>query len=510
LASLQEIKEKAEADLEAFIAVVAPGRVLGHCHRELIRWWTRPEAKSHQLVLFPRDHQKSALVAFRVAWEITRNPALRVLYISSTSNLATKQLKFIKDILTSKNYRRYWPEMVNQEESKREKWTETEISVDHPKRKAEAVRDPTIFTAGLTTNIVGLHCDIAVSDDVVTGENAYSEESRQRVRDQASYLASIASTDSKLWVVGTRYHPKDLYSSYMAMVVDEYDESGNITDSYHLFELYERAVEDVGNGTGQYLWPRSQRSDGKWFGFNQTILAKKKTEYNDNTKFRAQYYNNPNEVGAGSINSDMFQYYDKKHLSRKDGKWYYGPSRLNVFAAVDFAYSTNRKADFTAIVVVGCDHFNNYYILDIERFKTDKISDYFEKILKLHIKWDFRKIRAEVTSAQEVIVKSLKEDYIRANGLALAIDEHRPTKNKEERIESTLQPRYANKQIWHFKAGNCELLEEELIYAKPAHDDIKDCLASCIDICVPPSNHNTTSFTRRTENFFHSRFGGVS
>ena len=125
---------------------------------------------------------KSALVAFRVAWEITRNPAIRVLYISSTANLATKQLKFIKDILTSKTYRRYWPEMINEDEGKRELWTQNEIAVDHPKRKAETVRDPTIFTAGLTTGITGMHCDIAVMDDVVVKENALTEEGRSKRR----------------------------------------------------------------------------------------------------------------------------------------------------------------------------------------------------------------------------------------------------------------------------------------------------------------------------------------
>ena len=116
------IREKAESDLEAFITLVHPQRVLGSIHRELIRWWTRGEAKKHQLVLLPRDHGKSAMVAYRVVWELTKNPALRVMYISSTANLAQKQLKFIKDILTSDIYRFYWPEMVNKEETRREKW----------------------------------------------------------------------------------------------------------------------------------------------------------------------------------------------------------------------------------------------------------------------------------------------------------------------------------------------------------------------------------------------------
>ena len=148
-------RDRAEADLEYFIEFVHPRRLLGNVHREVIRWWTRPDAKNKQLLLLPRDHMKSALSAYRVAWELTKDPTLRILYMSSTSNLATKQLKFIKDILTCDKYRLLWPEMVEKEEAKREKWTEREISVDHPLRKLESIRDPSIFTAGMTSNIVG-------------------------------------------------------------------------------------------------------------------------------------------------------------------------------------------------------------------------------------------------------------------------------------------------------------------------------------------------------------------
>ena len=73
-----QIREQAEADLESFIRLVHPQRVLGSVHSDVISWWTREDAKSHQLLLLPRDHGKSALVAYRVAWEITRNPAIRV------------------------------------------------------------------------------------------------------------------------------------------------------------------------------------------------------------------------------------------------------------------------------------------------------------------------------------------------------------------------------------------------------------------------------------------------
>jgi len=371
------IREQAENDLLSFIKLVHPGRVLGLIHEEVISWWCREDAKSHQLLLLPRDHGKSALVAYRVAWEITRNPAIRVLYISSTANLAQKQLKFIKDILTSDIYTFYWPQMVLPTEGLREKWTESEFAVDHPKRKQEAVRDPTVFSAGLTTTITGMHCDIAVLDDVVVYENAYTVDGRDKTKSQYSLLSSIEGSDAREWVVGTRYHPKDLYNDLVQMAVDVYDNDGEIVDTDPLYEIFERQVEDAGDGTGQFLWPRQQRYDGKWFGFDARILSKKRAQYLDRVQFRAQYYNDPNDSESASISRDLFQYYEPKYLHRVDGRWFFRGSRLNVFAAVDFAFSLRRKADFTAIVVVGVDRELNYYVLDIERFKTDRRSSSF-------------------------------------------------------------------------------------------------------------------------------------
>lgn len=510
---VQEIRQLAESDLVTFIRLVHPNRVLGAIHEELCNWWTREGAKSHQLVLLPRDHMKSALVAYRTAWEITRNPAIRILYISSTANLAEKQLKFIKDILTSDIYRRYWPEMVNEEEGKREKWTSSEISVDHPLRKSENVRDPTIFTAGLTTTVTGMHCDIAVLDDVVVYENAYTIEGREKVSTQYSLLSSVETGDALEWVVGTRYHPADLYSKLLEMVIENYDADGELLESDPLYEVFERQLETVGDGSGEYLWPRQQRKDGKWFGFDAIIRARKYAQYLDKTQFRAQYYNDPNDPENAPLSTEVFQYYNRALVQRMNGQVYYNGNKLNVFAGIDFAFSLNKKADYSCLVVVGVDSFNNYYILDIDRFKTDKIREYFEKILNMHQKWGFRKLRAEVTVAQKVIVRDIKENYIRPFGLALSVDEFLPTSrmgSKEERIAAILYPRYENMQIWHYKGGNCQILEEELVLQNPAHDDVKDAVAITIDSCTIPTFMASVTQKPSWEGRVSTRFGGIN
>lgn len=512
MAQIDDIREAAEASLTNFIRLVAPSRILGAAHEEVCSWWDREDAKSHQLLLFPRDHMKSALVAFRVAHRITVDPTLRVLYLSATSNLAQKQLSFIKAIITSDIYRRYWPDHVLPDEGKREKWTQTEIALDHPRRKEEGIRDPTIFTGGLTTSLTGMHCDIAVLDDIVVYENAYTGEGREKVKSQYSLLSSIEGANAKEWVVGTRYHPKDLYSELLEMAEDIYDDEGEIVGSEPIYEIFERAVEDRGDGTGEFLWPRQRRPDGKFFGFDRQILAKKRGQYLDKTQFRAQYYNDPADPDNRPIDYDKFQYYQKEFLTNTSGVWYYKDRKLNVFAAVDFAYSLKKKADYTAIVVIGVDYENNVYVLDIDRFKTDKISEYFRHILDLLNKWDFKKLRAEVTAAQAAIVQELKDSYIKPHGLMLKVEEHKPTRHqgsKEERMSAILEPRYDNLSIFHYKGGNCQILEEELVTNNPPHDDVKDALAACIETAVKPSS-NMLRRPRDNNVIYNARFGGVS
>ena len=64
--------------------------------------------------------------------------------------------------------------------------------------------------------------------------------------------------------------------------------------------------------------------------------------------------------------------------------------------------------------------------------------------------------------------------------------------------------------MYHYRGGNCQVLEEELVSYNPAHDDCKDCLAAAVEVAIKPS----MSAIRRnkTDNnvVFHPKFGGVA
>lgn len=515
----REIREAAKEELYFFARLVNPGYMYGNIHKEFFRWMQDYSlygqddyATSNKLVMLPRAHLKSHMVATWCAWIITRHPEITILYVSATAELAETQLYAVKNMLGSSVYQRYFPEYIHEQEGKREKWATTKMSVDHPKRVEEGIRDATIATAGLTTNTTGWHADIIVADDLVVPENAYTEDGRDAVSKKASQFTSIRNAGGFTMACGTRYHPSDIYSVWKKQTYEVYNDDLEVIDKRPVWDIKEYAVEE----DGVFIWPRTVRSsDNKAFGFDMNVLARIRAEYEDRVQYYSQYYNDPNDPGSARITRDKFQYYDRKFLKREGGNWFFKGRKLNVYAAIDFAFSLSRKADYTAIVVIGINSEGHIYVLDIDRFKSDKTIEYFKRIADLHSRWHFKKLRAEVTVAQKIIVNDIK-DYIKENGLSLSVEEYRPSRtegSKEERIAATLEHRYDNLTVWHTEGGYTPVLEEELVQARPAHDDIKDCLASAVGIAVRPKDTKTkddlmSMFQPSIQ--INSRFGGVA
>ncbi len=475
----------------------------GDIHKEVAKFFM--EEDEDKLVLLPRGHLKSHWMAMNRVWRITKNPALSCGYCSATEQLAVEQLSVIKNVLESERYRLLWPDMIHPDVGKRERWAYNSIKIDHPLRKQEGVRDATVHAFGINGNTTGLHFDQIDFDDVVVDDNVNTEESRSKIAAAHAQLsASVLNVGGQTTTVGTIWHPKDLYNSMLNTLIQKDDAQGAV------YKVFRKEVE----AQGVFLWPRATRVDGKQFGMDESQLAKIKAKYISNgqlAQFFMQYYNDPNAASIARLDRSKFQYYDKKHLHFTNGNIYFKNEKLNVFAAIDFAFSLNKKADFTAIVVIGLDSNRFVYVLDIDRFKTNNTQEYFDRIFSLHQKWGLKKLRVEVTTAQVIICNYIK-DQIRQQGLNLSIEEHRPTRSqgtKEERLIATLDPLYQNGSIWHHNGGLIHLLEEELLLDNPPHDDIKDALASAIEISRPPSKGGV--FLSRSKRLnFNSRFGGVN
>lgn len=505
----QEIRDYALNDLEAFILLVAPYQLLAHCHIELCQW-IKAHYDEHKLILWPRDHGKSRMAAFYTAWEICRDPGTTVIYGSATAEKAEEQLRFVKNILESKAVFKYFPGLIHPEEGKRTSWNKTYIIVDHPKRIEDGVVDSTVMTCGLEKTITGKHCNRLVLDDIVVHENN-TDQGRKDVNSWLAQAASIMSADSVIFDVGTRYHPKDAHQMAMDMA---YDDPYEGEDGEILFEPTNMFCVNIANveQDGEFLWPRMQRKDGKWFGFNGRILAKKRAVYEaagEIIQFFAQYYNDPNDKSTAPISRDLFQYYDKTDLEYSVGMWSIEGRPVHVYCAVDLAATTKSTSDYTAITVGGIDTLSNRYLLAAVQLKTDKMSVILNEIEKLYDQYQYKKLRIEAVGGFRLVANDMA---IRLNesGIRIPVDIYIPPNRdgKEMRVNGILEPKYQARAMYHYRGGNAQALEEQLCSVNPINDDLKDSWAMCVDLMDPIRQRRQKS--RNNVVRYHPRFGGMA
>lgn len=536
MSEIESIRQTCEQDLFTYAQMMFPKRYFGDLHRDLFRFFQN--SLEHAMstgesdnagALVPRDHQKSFCIAVACSWAITKYPWFTVAYVSSNPKLAESQLTVIKNVFKSDIYRELWPSMLNYEIHPRTKqlehkaletWTKTEIVVDHPDRP-KSEKDPTIRATSAKSTNTGEHYKLCIFDDLVTNENYRSAAEREEIREVYQSFASIATTGSIKWMVGTRYGDNDLYADLKERTVPVYDnETGELLEEKPLWNFFERVMEDsrMRDGSGTYCWPRMKMPDGSWYGFDRNERARKKAEAFNEELFWAQYYNDPNAAATDRISKDHFMYLQPSLLTQKNGHWHYGAKQLKINCGMDLAFSEGSgikkmKRDFSSIAVIGFDDEGYCYILDLKRFQTDRAEVYYEELVDMYNYWNFRECTIE-TNAGGKVVANFIQDNLRAEGHLLVINSQHKNQThgtKEERNSLLLEPMYRQKSVYHTKGGYTRELEEELRLSKPPHDDLKDALYIAVSTAKRPTkarfttNRRTNSRVVDASSRFHKR-----
>lgn len=512
----EQAREILEQDLYLFAKYINPQYVYGDIHQQVFKWLEESGTNNHQLLLMPRGHLKSHCIAVWCVWWITKFPATSIVYLSAGEDLATLQIDAIKHMITSDRYRKLWPEMINKEEAKRSRWTAWGFSVDHPQRKLMGTRDMTIIIKTIKSNFTGLHCDVMVYDDVVVPNNAYSEIGRREVKAAVSQCASIKNPGAITKAVGTVYHPADIYSDFKNATVKQFNpETNEFLPDAPLWDVREYQVEDQGDLTGTFLWPRTVNPvDGRSYGFDTVTLAQIQSQYfslGENAQFYAQYYMQANDPGSEVVSRDAFQFYDSKHIVRKGGEWYFKDKRLALFAAMDVAWTVKKNSDYTAIGVIGVTADWEIFVLALDRFKTQDYNTYFEHVIGLHNQWGFRKLHVETNAGGVLVAKEIK-NRLKQHGSTLYVEGKNAVGHegkKEEKHAAVLIPRIKNGQVFFMQGGLTQVAIEEIVLPRPPHDDLKDVLTACIISATPPPKSQTDTHNQRNKIIYHQRFGGM-
>ena len=156
-------------------------------------------------------HNSTVVTVGMGLWFALRDPTLRIAIVSRTLHGSMRLLRRIRKICERPDLVSAFPDVIPYPISKAEKWSDSEILF-----KRDAIWAEATFTAlSVGDAITGGHFDIIFFDDLVTLKDARSEVERKKLWDwfRMSALPSLDQfRESRVYVVGTKYHPDDLYS----------------------------------------------------------------------------------------------------------------------------------------------------------------------------------------------------------------------------------------------------------------------------------------------------------
>lgn len=245
-----KFREAAERSLYVFAkAVLGLNRLTKHLHLPVCDLLTRipPYRK---LVLLPRDHLKSSIVAKALPIHILIQPKEHNIYLPKCDGASTRVLlsnetatnaeHFLRWVMakfeTCKLLRALWPHRCwNNPRRESKKWQEKEMMIPRDEDFPEA----SIETIGVGGAITSRHYNVLIKDDLISIEAANSAVVMQTAIEwHKASRALMDDPDKSLeFIIGTRWAVYDLYE-----YIEKEDPS---------VEVYKRAgIED-----GASIWP---------------------------------------------------------------------------------------------------------------------------------------------------------------------------------------------------------------------------------------------------------------
>lgn len=184
----------------------------GQLQYDLQDFWSSPVG-GNSYVELPRGHSKTATLSLRLAWEIGRNPNIRIKYVGSNEVEASKTVTMIKRILEGDMFSLVFPEIRRDKDN----WGNTALTVQ---RSKTALRDPTIEAVPVLGRAGG-RSDLLVFDDICDMRNAVMQPSaREQVKEfvKNNWLATRDRTNlehpPRTWRIGTPYHVADITADW--------------------------------------------------------------------------------------------------------------------------------------------------------------------------------------------------------------------------------------------------------------------------------------------------------
>jgi hypothetical protein len=371
------------------------------------------------LILYPAGHGKTTITSTLLPiWAICKDPDYRVAIVAKNEVDAKGIMRAIHaELLGNPRLIRDFGPFLDSED-KAKAWAIERIDVF---KKQVNRKEGSIQIYGSKGNVLGKRFDWVICDDVVTEKNSATPEQRQSMREWFNLGVETMPEflDSRLTVVGTLFHPEDLYHDIRDLV---YPDTGE-----HIYTVqYEDAIVDEEAHTT--LWPRrwtwdrlmAQKVKMGTLDFNKRYRNIAVDE--SRLVFRAEY------VEGGYVGKEKFPGCLDRSYSVGD----YSDNWKRV-AGFDPALGVSKIAKFCAHLVLGegtCEkHERCYWVIDLLRDQLT-MPQQIDHIMEWHQLYDLFSTVIEVNAYQVGLEQGVKQ-RCEEQGLMFRIEPHHTTRNNK-------------------------------------------------------------------------------
>jgi predicted phage terminase large subunit-like protein len=446
---LLEIQSRRYAKKSLVEFSVRNGFIPAKHHQLIIDYLEKLERGDIQnlLIQTPPGAAKSTYASMMFpSWFLGRNPKMNVIAASHTMELAERFGRKVRGMVASPDFKEIFGFGLSTESAAAGRW-ETEKGGEY-------------FSVGVGGSVTGRRGDLIVIDDPIRGrEDADSTTMRDKLWDWYRHdLLTRIKPGGKQVLAMTRWHEDDIAGRILEREAEKWT-------TLKLEMINTREDDPLDRAVGETLWP-------EWFTMEMIERAQQ-----DPRGWSSLYQQNPVPDGGGEFKKNWVEYYDN------------APNLKNVapIILVDPANQLNKRADYTAIWVIGVGGDENYYVLDIVRDRLN-LADRVDTIFRLHRKWKARVVRYEKYGMQSDI------DYIKIEmdrrSYRFKIQEVGGTRiKKEDRIRRLIPYFRDGKMIFPREFNYTEtsgrttdlvrvFIEEELAaFPVSKHDDLLDSLS---------------------------------
>ena len=439
LASRVELgeKDKARNEFMEFVGKVWPDFIGGRHHSKMARAFERvANGECKRLIInMPPRHTKSEFASYLLpAWFLGKYPNKKVIQCSNTAELAVGFGRKVRNLVDSDEYKELFPGLELRADSKAAGRWNTSKNGDY-------------FAIGVGGTVTGKGADILIIDDPHSEQEAALAASNPDVFDKVyewytSGPRQRLQPGGSIVIVMTRWSLRDLTGQVLKAAAARGGEQWDVIEFPAILP------------SGKPLWPEF------WSLGELTALR----EELPNSKWQAQYQQNPVGNESAIVKRDWWQWWDKDEP----------PVCEYILQSWDTAFEKNNRADYSAGTTWGIfkneEDNNSSHIILLNTYR--KRVEWVE--LKRDVFAEYNEYEPDGLIIEKKATGAPLIYELRAMGIP--VQEYTPSKGQDKiaRLNS-VSDIIASGKVWVPRTRWAEELVDEIAaFPSGEHDDLVD------------------------------------